>query len=329
MTDRRYVIIGAGAVGGALAAELVPAGHDVVLVARGEHGRAIAENGLRVRRPNGVDVVRVAVAAGPDEVRLRSGDVLVLATKTQDAEAALTQWAWQPVDDGSGLAVDLPIITYQNGLATESQALRRFSRVYGATIAIAASYLTPGEIVSPSPRPAVGIVWLGRFPTGVDNLARSFAEDLTGAGFAATAVEDVRQSKAAKLVGNVGNGLDLLEGGDEQRGEARDALRAEALDVLAGAGISLPPGGGLDLGGVEFVVLPVDGHVPGRLSTWQSFARGTTSEADHLNGEIVLLGRLHGVDTPVNEQLQRLLGGPPSQRTLENLLAPIRSAARV
>jgi 2-dehydropantoate 2-reductase len=36
-------------------------------------------------------------------------------------------------------------------------------------------------------------------------------------------------------------------------------------------------------------------------------ARGTGSiEADYLNGEIVLLGRLHGVDTPVNLLLQRL-----------------------
>ena len=41
-------------------------------------------------------------------------------------------------------------------------------------------------------------------------------------------------------------------------------------------------------------------------STWQSLARGTGStEADHLNGEIVLLGRLHGVPTPANAAVQR------------------------
>jgi 2-dehydropantoate 2-reductase len=53
---------------------------------------------------------------------------------------------------------------------------------------------------------------------------------------------------------------------------------------------------------------PVAGHTGGRLSTWQSFARGATSEIDYLNGEVVRLGRLHGVATPVNERLQRLLG---------------------
>jgi 2-dehydropantoate 2-reductase len=42
-------------------------------------------------------------------------------------------------------------------------------------------------------------------------------------------------------------------------------------------------------------------------SSWQSLARGTGSiEADFLNGEIVLLGALQGVPTPVNALLQRL-----------------------
>jgi ketopantoate reductase len=40
-------------------------------------------------------------------------------------------------------------------------------------------------------------------------------------------------------------------------------------------------------------------------STWQSLSRGVSLETDYLNGEIVLLGRLHGVATPVNAALQR------------------------
>jgi 2-dehydropantoate 2-reductase len=42
-------------------------------------------------------------------------------------------------------------------------------------------------------------------------------------------------------------------------------------------------------------------------STWQSLARHTGEvETDYLNGEIALLGRLHGVATPVNAALCRL-----------------------
>lgn len=307
---RRYVVIGGGAVGGALAAQLVPAGHDVLLVARGEHGRRVAADGLVVRRPDRVDVVRVPVVGGPDEAALRPDDVLVLTVKTQDAEAALATWAWQPVE-GGGLAADLPLVTYQNGLLTEDLALRRFSRVYGATIGIAASHLTAGEIVSPSLPPVVGLVWLGRYGAPADALQDELAADLVGAGFAAWSVPDVRAQKAAKLLANVGNGLDLFVGDDESRTQARTRLREEAVAVLEAAGTPLPPGGELDRGGVTLAVLPVDGHVGGRLSTWQSFARGTSSEVDYLNGEVVLIARRHGLDARLNAAVQRLLG-PPS-----------------
>ena len=58
-----------------------------------------------------------------------------------------------------------------------------------------------------------------------------------------------------------------------------------------------------------------DSLQPGRIagqtrpggSSWQSLRRGTGDiETDFLNGEIVLLGRIHGVPTPANELLQRL-----------------------
>jgi 2-dehydropantoate 2-reductase len=40
---------------------------------------------------------------------------------------------------------------------------------------------------------------------------------------------------------------------------------------------------------------------------WQSMARGVSIEADYLNGEIVLLGRLSGVPTPINAALLALV----------------------
>lgn len=322
----RYVIIGGGAVGGALAAQLAPTGRDVVLVARGEHGKRVATDGLRVRRPGRVDVVELTVASGPDDLALREGDVLLLAVKAQDAEAALATWAWEPVHDDTGAVVGtaasaLPVVTFQNGVVTEDLALRRFERVYGATIAIAASFLTPGEIVSPSQDP-VGLVWLGRHPHGSDEAQPVIVADLDEAGFAAFSVDDTRAQKAAKLLGNLANGLDLLSGPDDLRGEANRRLRDEGLAVLTAAGIALPPNGQLDFHGVALTVDPVEDHEAGRRSTWQSFARGASSEVDYLNGEIVLLARRHGVDAPLNQRLQELLGAPhlAERRTLADLL---------
>ena len=54
-------------------------------------------------------------------------------------------------------------------------------------------------------------------------------------------------------------------------------------------------------------VRDIAGHERAGSSSWQSLARGSGAiETDYLNGEIALLGRLHGVPTPVNELLCRL-----------------------
>ena len=52
-------------------------------------------------------------------------------------------------------------------------------------------------------------------------------------------------------------------------------------------------------------IVPIDERPRPGASTWQSLARGNPVEVDYLNGEIVLLGRLHGVPTPATERLQR------------------------
>ncbi|MEV4210088.1 2-dehydropantoate 2-reductase N-terminal domain-containing protein [Micromonospora sp. NPDC049662] len=319
---RRYVVIGAGAVGGVVAAHLVETGHNVVLVARGEHARRIRSRGLVVRRPDGVHTVGMTVAEAAGEVGLSPSDVLFLTVKTQDVESVLAEWAWKPVHSAGGpvgVGADLPVVTFQNGLAAEGAALRRFDNVYGATIAVAASFITPGEVVSPSLPPVAGVIWLGRHPGGRDDVQDSIARDLKKAGFAAFSVMDERCHKAAKLLGSVGNALDLLSGPNDLRDRARILLREEAVVALQAAGIPLTPHHGLDYRGVRLIILPVAGHVPGRFSTWQSFARGATSEVDYLNGEVVLLGRLAGVAVPLNRRAQRLAADPR--------FAPFRSLA--
>jgi 2-dehydropantoate 2-reductase len=47
----RYIVIGAGAVGGTIGGRLFESGHDVVLVARGPHLDALRAHGLRLATP--------------------------------------------------------------------------------------------------------------------------------------------------------------------------------------------------------------------------------------------------------------------------------------
>ena len=163
----RYVIIGAGAVGVTFAAELQRAGEDVVLAARGAQLAALRAGTMRYVRPDGTRTLSLPAVGGPAELELTGDDVLVLATKTQDAELAAADWAWRPVRQADGsyrtAAASLPVVTLQNGLDAERTLLRRFATVLGGVLWIPATYVRPGEVISAA-APAVGVVWLGAYP---------------------------------------------------------------------------------------------------------------------------------------------------------------------
>lgn len=312
----RYVIIGAGAAGGTLAAQAHAAGIDHVLVARGESLTAIRDRGLTFSRPSGTRQAAVDVVGGPDEVELTSDDVLVLTTKAQHAEVALQQWAWQPVDGGRSTAAEsLPVLTLQNGLDTERAALRRFDLVYGVSIWLPGHHVRPGDVTNGGPD-RIGTAWIGRYPSGAteDPRLAGIVADLGRLEIVTQVVDDIVRWKAAKLLGNLSNALDVLSGAEgDDLARAKALLESEAREVLVAAGVEPADYATeitVDRGQAP---LEVGDYIPSNKSTWQSLARGAGSvETDFLNGEIVLLGRLHGVKTPVNTRLQALVSSSAS-----------------
>jgi len=310
----RYVVIGAGAVGATTAAQLHVAGREVVLAARGAHLAALRETGLRYIRPDGTTTLRLPVVGDPDELKLRPDDLLVLATKAHDADAALAAWAWRPVSAGTA-ATELPVLTIQNGLDSERSALRRFAMVFGAVSWSPASHVAPGAVVSPA-APVAGVFWAGRYPTGVDGRLDEVAADFSDAGLALEVVDDIVPFKAGKLVSILPNALDALYPPSPLRDRVADLLRAEAVDVLSAAGIRVADLVGettVDLSG--FVPRPIPGHERGGSSTWQSLVRGVPVESEFLNGEIVLLARLHGREAPVNAAVLARIARAVAERT--------------
>ncbi|MYT73934.1 MULTISPECIES: 2-dehydropantoate 2-reductase N-terminal domain-containing protein [unclassified Streptomyces] len=304
----RYLIIGAGAVGGAIGARLAEAGQDVVLVARGAQYGALRERGLRFEAPDGVHVHRLPVADGPGALgTLRADDVLVLCVKTQDSAAALAAWGAAPVEGGGTAAARLPLVCAQNGVESERLALRTFQRVYAMCVWLPATFVEPG-VVRAAGAPLTGILHLGRYPAGSDDTARAISADLERGRFAAPVVDDVMRWKYAKLLANLANAVEAVSGvlTDEDGIALFRRARAEGEAVLAAAGIAYT---GRDeekkVRADRITFEPFDGSPRGGGSTWQSLDRGAGSvEVDYLNGEIGLLGRLHGVPTPVNDVLQ-------------------------
>ena len=328
----RYIIIGAGAVGGTIGGCLALAGHEVVLTARGAHLDALRARGLRLSTPQGTDTVAAAAIGGPDEINLRPGDVLVLATKSQDSVAALTEWARRPVAGGGSADRDLPVICAQNGVANERFALRRFRRVYGMCVWLPAAHLAPGEVAAYGD-PLAGLLWVGRYPAGTDETIERVAADLAKSRFLAPVSPEVMRWKYRKLLGNLGNAVEALcvpEGESldgaaaAAAGELSDRAAAEGVTVLDAAGIGYASAGEVrEARGDQVDYTPVAGAPRGGGSSWQSLTRGTGSiEADFLNGEIVLLGREHGVPAPVNEVLQRLANHAAAERLPPGSMSP-------
>jgi 2-dehydropantoate 2-reductase len=295
----RYLVLGAGAVGCVIGGRLFEHGHDVVLMARGPHLDALRQYGLTLASPEGEVTLAVPAVAAVAEARLSPGDTVVLTVKSQDTEAALTALAAE-APPGISLACA------QNGVANEPAALRRFERVYGVCVMLPAAMPEPG-VVEAHGAPRNGILDLGRFPLGVDDRAERLAADLRSAGFAAEALDDVMRWKYAKLLMNVGNAVEAACGRVEGDDELHRRARAEAVACYEAAGIGFTSAeeDRSRRDGV-LAITPIAGRPRAGGSTWQSLARRTgATEVDWLNGEIVLLGRLHGVPTPVNELLRR------------------------
>ncbi|MGY1496563.1 ketopantoate reductase family protein [Streptomyces sp. QTS52] len=306
----RYVIIGAGAVGGAIGGRLAGAGHEVVLVARGAQYEALRAHGLRLVTPGGTHTYRLPTVDGPAGLgELRADDVLVLAVKTQDSEAALAAWGPVPVEGGGTAAERLPLLCAQNGVESQRLALRRFRRVYGVCVWLPAAYEEPGIVSAPG-APLTGILFLGRHPHGTDDIVRRIGADLEKAEFEAPVVADVARWQYAKLLTNLGNALEAVAGSvdSDESLTFSGRVRAEGAAVLDAAGIPYASvAEQKERRGTKITLVPMNGVTRGGGSSWQSLSRGTgTIEADYLNGEIALLGRLHGVPTPLNALLQRL-----------------------
>jgi 2-dehydropantoate 2-reductase len=310
----RYIIIGAGAVGGTIGARLAQAGNDVLLVARGAHLATLQSDGLRLITGTGTFTQAIPAVAGPAEAgELRPDDVLILTVKSQDTIAALTQWAAAPVA-GGGVAADLlPVVCAQNGVENERVAQRLFRTVYGLCVWLPATHLEPGVVIAHT-GPLSGVLTVGRYPHGVDPVVEQIGADLSRSLFHAPVVPDVMRWKYGKLLKNLNNALEaVLDKVDAKSAEVAAQVRAacetEAENVLAAAGIAYNSDEERRaVQGDRMQLQAIEGVGRGGGSTWQSLARGAGSvEADYLNGEIALLGRLHGVPTPVNDLLQRLV----------------------
>ncbi len=297
---RRFIVYGAGAIGGVVGALLARGGREVVLIARGDHAAALHDGGLRLEHGDDVDTFDVTVVTHPDQIDWRGDDVVLLTMKSQDTLAAVRSLA-------AVAPATVVVVCAQNGVDNERVAVRHFANVYGCVVMMPAAHLEPGVVQAHS-WPVPGLLDVGRYPSGIDDTAIEVVKSFNGVGFNCVVRDDVMRWKNTKLLMNLANSVVALCGSSDEAADLRRTARAEGVAVLTAAGIPFAS----DEEDRErrsdiMTIVPIAGKYRTGGSTHQSLERGTGHvETDWLNGEIVALGRLHGVATPVNAALQRV-----------------------
>jgi 2-dehydropantoate 2-reductase len=309
----RFVVCGAGAIGGVIGGQLAKAGLDVIFIEKNpEHADAINRAGLVLKGVHGTHAVRVPAVKEARAAGLRAGDAIVLAVKSHHTDAAAAELR-------AVAGLELPVFCAQNGVRNEEMAARHFRDVNGVMVLIGAKHLVPGEVVHTSSGP----LGVGTWPTGLGASARDFADALGKTELPVYTTENVQAAKWNKMLMNLNNATMGLTGLSGQEARSNPEARAfmadvneEGVRVVRAAGIPFegPPGAASIEEQIRWLRSDAPGPaVPaeearGYASLWQDLhhRRGEV-EADYFNGEIVRLGKQAGVPTPYSSLLLTLI----------------------
>lgn len=342
MTSKRIAVLGAGANGASIGADLTRAGLDVVLIDQWpEHVAAMRKHGVRIEMPDETLVVPVRAFNLCDVCTFTQPfDIVLLVAKAYD-----TRWHCQLIEPH--LNPDSLVAGVQNGMTVDTIAqVVGPQRTIGCVIEISSMMFDPGVVQRHSPPPRS---W---FAVGsIDDATRNRAEEIAGLLRHVGAVEivdDIRAAKWMKLVSNATTlvttailGLPMLEA-VKLPGMRELMLRSgqEALDAGAAIGHPVLPIFGLKPADVrqtnrlveklldtllEGFVLP---HT--KTTVLQDWIKGRHSEVDDLNGlvvgELEQRGRAAPVNAAVVELARRIERGElaPSPANLPLLLDQAR-----
>jgi len=312
MPDPRIAVLGAGANGASIGADLTAAGRDVILVEQWPaHVERMRSDGLRILSPEGELHVRPRVIHLCEVAELKARfDVVLTVMKAYDSG-----WAARLIEPY--LAADGLMAGVQNGMTTG--VIREVvgpDRTIGAVIECSATMDEPGLVHRHT---GVARSWfaVGALPGGPGERAEEVASLLRHSGTVAMS-DQIEAAKWMKLVSNstllatsAVLGLPMLDA--LHLPGFRDVMVAagnEALAVGAGLGHPVLPIFGLTEQEIADRTRIVDIMtdklfaafvVPGATTTvLQDWRKGRHSEVDDLNGQVVEEGRDLGVPTPVN-----------------------------
>ncbi|ASJ03654.1 2-dehydropantoate 2-reductase [Thermococcus profundus] len=290
----KVYVLGAGSIGSLLGALLTRGGHEVTLIGREEHVKAVKEKGLLVTGMEEFRVYPKATTLAPKE----PPDLLLLTVKSYSTKTAL-ECAKHCIGRETW------IMSLQNGLGNEELALKYTDRVIGGITTNGAMLTDWGKVRWTGK----GITVIGKYPTGIDPFIEEVAEAFNRAGIETHTTENAVGWKWAKaIVNSVINGLGTVL--EVRNGFLKDNPYLEGISVeVAREGCITA-----QQLGIEFEVHPlellwdtIERTRENYNSTLQDIMRGRKTEIDYINGKIVEYAQLVGLEAPRNELIWALV----------------------
>jgi 2-dehydropantoate 2-reductase len=288
----RFLMLGAGGVGGYFGAKLARAGEEVAFLARGGHLAAIQKNGLRVRSAiDGEWVVKATAVADP--VGLPPADVVFLTVKANDTEGALERAR-------PAIGPETAVVSLQNGV----RSVELIDRVLGPGHAVGGAAYIFATIEEPG---VIAHRLLGRIAFGeLDGTRSPRAERLlaalSGAGIPVELSPDIRRvmwEKYLLICAQAGmTALARVPTGVLRAHEPTWAMYRALVEEVAAVGRAE----GVALGdeAVASVMKAAESLAPTAYSSLHhDLTTGKPLELDALHGHLVRLGQRRGVPTPM------------------------------
>ena len=306
----KICVVGAGAIGGLMGVRLAEAGHEVSLIARGPHLRAIQFDGLQLHAADG-GVTRVKDVEATDDIRsLKPQDLVILALKAHQIESVVDHLP-------ALLGAETVVLTTQNGIPWwyfqrhggpfEGYVLKTLD----PTGRISAG-IEPWRIVGCIAYPAAEIVRPGvirhiegdRFPVGeLDGIetarALAISKAFTEAGFKSPVLSSIRSEIWLKAWGNLSFNpisalthatlVDICQNQDGRELAATMMTEAQAVAEYLGVSFRVP---------LEKRIAGAERVGKHKTSMLQDVEAGKALETEALIGAVVELGELTGIPTP-------------------------------
>ena len=297
-------VLGAGAMGCLFGGLLAEKGLQVTLIdVWQDHVDAINKNGLKMDGFGGDRFIKIKATSDPKTIK--PVDAVIVMCKATTLEQALTN-AKNIVGDKTML------MSFQNGIGHEAimQKIAGKEKVLGGTTTQASNVLGPGHIKNHAALPS----WIGEYEGGMSDRVKDLAETFTAHNLETIAVPDIKKRKWMKLfaltaIGPLSSIFDLhhtdlyisnknqevsRELGKKIILETREVAKADGVDVTEDECL-------------EMFNKIVDSKQTNKSSMCFDILNKRKTEIDFINGAVSKIGKGHGVKTPMNDLMYKMI----------------------